>query len=900
MPAHFLSTKFFIPRPRQAQVERQQLFDKLDAGSHGKLVLLSAPAGYGKSTLVSTWLKTQSSPAAWLSVDEGDNDFNGFFCYLLEAIRQKIPAVGQTLLQMLQSPMPPAQESWVELVLNEIASLSQDCLLVIDDYHSIHNPAIHAALGDIIENSPIQLHFVICSRNELPFPVSRLRASGELLELTQRDLSLTLDESLVYMNAVMGAGLQPVDIAVLQDRTEGWLVGLQLAALSLRGLPDPTGFIHSLKGDNRYIGDYLVDEVLSFIPADLLDFLMRTSVLRRMEKSLCNYVLQIEHSQELLEAVDRQRLFITPLDDNREWFRYHHLFREMLFARLARRSPEGLAELYQRASAWYAEHGMQEEAVDCALDGNDYPRAAGLIKTVGLRLISHGAWNKLRNWCARLPEAEFYRQPDLWLIYFMALINAGLVADAEKQIREIYNQHLERLTLAEDERARIRGELAAVHGVIVLHCQADATAAKELLSLARQYLAGDGSFRSAFANNNYGVCCLLLGEIAEARELFERNVAWGKQNELSLSRVMGTSYLAEATALAGNLLRADELFQDTVQYVHEVGLQQGATFSKANLGLGSLYYEWNKLDEARDYLGTGLRLAEQGGYLNQLLPGCATLARIYSRAGDQAGVEAAIQRARKLGEMYGDPPTAVAYIHALEAEAAQQRGALFVVDNWLAYRKNGPATTSDIFTQYEQMTLGRILAAREDFAATTEVIKPLWELALRQGRVRDAIACEVIMAKCLFMKGEPLPAMTLLQRALYKAEPNHFVRSFLDEGGVVISMLKQLLAAGGERNHGTEQCSTNYLFFLLDEAAKDTLNASTKHPLPRGVAGVEPLTDQELHILRLLEAGYQNKRIAQELTISLNTVKYHLKNIFGKLGVVNRTQAARVVRQEMQ
>src|SRR5579859_2480570 len=898
MPISFLATKFYIPRPRKTLVQRAQLFDQLNNGIRGKLILVSAPAGYGKSTLVAAWLKSQELPAAWVSADEGDNDYDSFFSYLLEAIHQKVPMAGQAVLQMLQSPMPPAPDNLVGLVLGELSTLSQECILVVDDYHLINNPAIHAAFCQIIESAPVELHFIICSRTELPFSVSRLRASDELLELTQRDLSLSLDESKVYMNLVMGAGLQPVDIAVLQDRTEGWLAGLQLAALSLRGLPDPVGFIHALKGDNRFIGDYLVDEVLSFIPADLLDFLMRTSILSRMEASLCNEVLQIENSRELIEAVDKQRLFIMPLDDSRQWFRYHHLFREMLQARLARRSPEIVAGLYRRASAWYAQHDMKEEAVECALEGGDYDQAASLIKQVGLRLLSHGGWGQLLKWYDRIPQAEFYRQPDLWLIYFMTLINTGLIADAQHKIKQLSEQHLQALRLPDEELRRIRGELAAAHGVIVLHSQADPALAKELLAQARQSLSGDGTFRFAFANNNYGVCCLLLGEIETARETYEKTVSWWKKNELSLSRVMGASYLADTIAAAGNLRRAEALFQETVQYVHEVGLQQGAVFSKANLGLGSIYYEWNKLDEARNYLAEGIRLAEQGGYLNQLLPGCANLTRIQNRAGDLAGVEATIQRARQLAEKYGDPPAASAFINAMEAEAALQRGALFVVDSWLTYRKDSPADATDIFSQYERATLGRVLAAREDYAAMTEVIKPLWELALRQGRVKDAIALDVIMARCLYMKGEPLPAMAILQRALYKAEPNHFVRSFLDEGGVVVSMIKQLLASGPRPEPAAEACSTENLYFLLDEAAKDTLHASTKQALPQTAARVEPLTDQELHILRLLEAGFQNKQIAKELTISLNTVKYHLKNIFGKLGVVNRTQAARIIRQE--
>jgi len=900
MVTPFLSTKFFIPQPRKKLIRRDHLFDLLNGGIQGKLILVSAPAGYGKTTLISSWLKAQDLPVAWVSIDEEDNEYFRFFRYLLEALRQNDPQVGPTLLQMLQSPMPPSQDNFVELVMNEISSLSHECFLVMDDYHLINNPVIHSDFYQIIESSPKELHFIICSRTDPPFSVSKLRASNELLELSQKELCLNLDECAKYMNMVMGAGLQPTDIEILQNRTEGWLVGLQLAALSLRGLADPAGFIHSLKGDNRYIGDYLVDEVLLFIPEELQDFLLRSSILGRMEAPLCNYVLQIENSQEFLESIDKQRLFIIPLDDNRQWFRYHHLFREMLYTRLMRRSPETVAGLNQRASAWHAEHGMKEDAIDYALNGNDFTRAAALLIEIGFSILSHGGWKQLLNWYSRIPDLEFQRYPGLWLAYFMTLINAGLITDAAQKIEEISAIDFKVLGLSSEELNRVRGGLASVRGVINLHSKADPSKAKEFLTLALEGLSGEGTSRWAFANNNYGVSCLLLGEVEEARASFEKTLAWGKISKFSLSIVMGTSHLAEAMVITGNLRTAEELFLEVIRYVHEVGLQQGAVFSKANLGLGSLYYEWNLLAEALPYLTEGVRLAEQGGYLDQLLFGCASLARIQNLQGDLGGVQGTIQRVRRMSDKYGDPPAAVSFINAIEADMAQQRGALFIVDNWLAYRKKIFPNATNLFSQYEQTVLARVLAVKEEYSSMRAVINPIWELALRQGRVKDAISCEVILARCLFMKGEPLPAMAILRSALNKAEPNHFVRSFLDEGGVVISMIKQLLASRADLKPNSEECSTEYLYFLLDEVAKDTLKASTSLPLSKAVAGSEPLTDHELHILHMLEVGYPNKQIAQELNISLNTVKYHLKNIYGKLGVVNRTQAARTIRTEEQ
>jgi LuxR family maltose regulon positive regulatory protein len=332
--------------------------------------------------------------------------------------------------------------------------------------------------------------------------------------------------------------------------------------------------------------------------------------------------------------------------------------------------------------------------------------------------------------------------------------------------------------------------------------------------------------------------------------------------------------------------------------VHETGLQHGAVFAKANLGLGSLYYEWNRLDDALRYLTEGMRLAEQGGYLDQLLLGAAVLARIQNTRGDLRGLQETIKRTRRMAEKYGEPPQAVSFIKALEADMAQQQDDRLLLDHWLTHQARGGATPANLFAQYERMTLARVLAAKKDYTGVSDVIKPVWEHALRQGRLKTVITCEAMMARCLFMQGQPLPAVSILQGALFKAEPNRFVRSFLDEGGVMISMIKQLLSARGEKKPGPEECSTEYLYLLLDEVARDTMQASTSRPVPKSEDGLEPLTPQEMHILDMLEAGYPNKQIAQELNISLNTVKYHLKNIYGKMGVVNRTQAARILRKE--
>jgi len=900
MSIPLLSTKLFIPQPRKTLVVREQLLDRLDEGIHNKLILVSAPAGYGKTTLISSWLASRKLSAAWLSVDHRDNDYYRFLRYLLAALRQMDARLGTTLLQMLQSPMPPSAENCAELFLSELTALSGECLLVLDDYHLIDNPAIHATFRQIIEGSPKELRFILCTRSELPFSVSRLRSKGELLELTQRDLSLTPDESALYMNLVMGLGLQPEEITILQDRTEGWLVGLQLIALSLRDQLNPVDFVHSLKGDNRYIADYLVDEVLLRIPVDLQDFLLRSSVLSRMEASLCNSVLEIENSQELLELADKKRLFIIPLDDHRTWFRHHHLFGEMLFTRLARKAPELMPVLYRRASAWHDRQGMKEEAIDYALQGGDFDQAAALLKEIGASLLSNGNWNQLLGWYDRMPEAEFLNCHDLWFDYLLSVLNAGLIPVGEKRLGVLKGQDLELRQISPEQLTRIKGELAAAQGVFEIHGKVDPVRGGEFLKLGYEYLAEDEFYRASFALFNYGVSRFLLGEMEEARSIFVESLSGFKAADLPLGKVLGTSYLAETTAMSGNLRMAHELFQASARYAYEAGLQQGAVYSKTNLGLGKLFYEWNDLDQALHYLAEGVRLGEQGGYLDQLLSGYGDLIHLQVLQQDLQGAQRTLHRARKLAEKYDSPPAALLLINAVEALIAQQRGDHFIVDNWLKARRPTPVENAVLFSQYENVALARILIAREDYGTAWEVLKPVRDLARKQGRVRDEISIDAIVAKCLFMKGEPLAAIATLEKTLTAAEPGRFVRTFLDEGGVVISMIKQILASRTERAPDGPECSADYLYFLLDQVAGRTVRVSTSQPLPSGPEGQEPLTDHELHILRLVEAGHPNKQIARELNISLNTVKYHLKNIYGKLGVVNRTQAARIIRNEPQ
>ncbi len=897
MDVIYPSTKFFIPRPRRNIVRRQRLFGRLNEGVDGKLISICAPAGYGKTTLVASWLAGQERPVAWLSIEDSDNDVYRFCLCVLDALRAHQLLAGDQLRQMLHSAAPPSESNLGALLLHELAGLEAECILVIDDYHLVTDPSVHQLVHSIVEQAPPALHFLICSRTELPFPVSRLRVHSELLEIGQQELSLTLEETGLYMNMIMGSGLKAADLALLHQHTEGWLVGLQLAALSVRDQSDPATFIQNLKGDNRYIADYLVDEVLAHIPVDLQDFLLRTSVLKEMSGPLCDELLEIDYSQDLLEALDRKRLFIIPLDEIRQSFRYHHLFRDMLFDRLERKSPGLATTLYQRASAWYARNSAKETAIEYALLAQDFAAVRALLAEIGPGVLYRGNWTQLLSWYDKLPERLFLDAPELWLNHLMTLINAGAIIAATHKLEKMEAEDLESKIVSETELAVASGNLAAVRGVLDLHSRADAVRALESLAKARQWLPKVINIDAIFAEFNYGAACLMAGEYSQGRLALERATEWSRQENVSLGALIGTSYVAEALALAGELQAAHQLLQAAGRLAHEWGLQEGAVFAKTNLELGRIYYEWNQLETAAHYLAEGTRLAEQGGYLDQLLTGYVNFMRVQLLQGHAAEARESVERLRTIVEKYGNPPVGVAVYEAARADLALQLGDLGIANRW-AERCQPPAgNVYTVFAEYQQLVLARVLSHRDDSAGMCRVIAPMRERAAAQGRRAATIFYDVVEARCLFMGGEPDKALALLESAIAAAEPDQFIRTFLDEGGVVISMIKQLLVA--QKADGRQsRLSLEYLHRLLDEAARDTLKASTSHAAAGGVDGFPALTGQELKILELLEGGYTNKQISSELSISLNTVKFHLKNIYGKMGVANRTQASRALREQ--
>ena len=425
MSTPILATKLYIPPPRPKVVLRPRLIERLNEGLDRKLTLISAPAGFGKTTLVSEWVAGSERPAAWLSLDEGDNDPTRFLTYLVAALQTIAPDIGEGVLSVLQSPQPPPTESILTALLNEITAVPDDFVLVLDDYHVIDARPVDAALTFLLEHLPPQMHLVITTREDPQLPLARLRARGQLTELRAADLRFTPSEAAAFLNEVMGLNLSAEDIAALETRTEGWIAGLQLAALSMRGREDVPGFIRAFAGDNRYIVDYLVEEVLQRQPERVRSFLLQTSILDRLSGPLCDAVTGQEEGNALLEALERGNFFVVPLDDRRHWYRYHHLFADVLHAHLMAEQPDQVPTLHRRASEWYEQHGSAADAIRHALAAEDFERAADLVELAVPAMRRSRQEATLLGWLKALPDELIQCRPVLSVAYAGTLLQAA-------------------------------------------------------------------------------------------------------------------------------------------------------------------------------------------------------------------------------------------------------------------------------------------------------------------------------------------------------------------------------------------------------------------------------------------------------------------------------------------
>jgi LuxR family maltose regulon positive regulatory protein len=901
-----LQTKLYVPSVWPELVSRPRLMARLDAGLGRRLTLVSAPAGFGKTTLLSEWVACCDCPVAWFSLDESDNDPTRFLAYLATALSrvEGVKAtIGGAALGMLQSPRPPPAEAVLTPLINEIAALPHKILLVLDDYHLIEAQAVHDALTFLLAHlSPHTssggqcqgLHLVIASREDLQLPLARLRARGQLTELRAADLRFTSSEAAEFLNRAMGLGLSAEDIAALEARTEGWIAGLQLAAISLQGRKNVTAFIQSFTGSHRFVLDYLIEEVLELQSESVQDFLLQTVVLDRLTGDLCDALTGRDDGRATLEGLERANLFLVPLDEERRWYRYHRLFADLLRQRLRRRHPDWVPTSHLRASRWYEKERFVDEAIEHALRAGDFRRAAGLIARVAETVWVRGDGTKLRRWLDGLPQELVFSKPALCVFYAWSLFAAGQQGAAEQSLQAAERAlepgtdgapetaPLAQSQLSGSDREKLRGRIAATRAFFAFY-RGDVPAISRYARRALEYLpAQDLAWRSA-ATNVLGDAYDFKGEMAAAYR--------ARLEALEVSRAAGNSYqimianlkLAIVLRRQGRLQRVIEICRQQMQMAREHGMSQTVVAGWLLAIWGEVLAELNDLDRAVQRARKGVELCERGGDLAMLGWSYLCLTRVLFSRGELTEAAEIVHKLEHTAREYDVPPWITNLRAVWQARLWLAQGRLEAAFQWAQERGLDAAGASTYLHEMEHIVLARILMAQGRLDEATGLLQRLLGAAEAGRRTTRMIEILALQALAFQTGGKPTQAMNALERALTLAEPGGFLRIFVDEGRPMARLLHQAAARG---------VAPDYARRLL--AAFPVAEPKQAAPSKAQVLGselVEPLSEREIEVLQLIAEGLTNREIAARLFLSLNTVKAHTRNIYGKLGVHSRTQA---------
>jgi LuxR family maltose regulon positive regulatory protein len=875
----------------------------LNEGLKHKLIFISAPAGFGKTTLLSAWIPHSRRCVIWVSLDEGDNDPTRFWVYFISALQKLQGNLGENALLLLQSAQPPPLALILTTLLNELATFPDDFALVLDDYHVVENPAIHEAISFLLNHLSSRLHLIITTRVDPPLPLSRLRARGQLTELRAADLRFTPAEVATFLNEVMGLNLSAKTVAALESRTEGWIAGLQLAALSMQGHQNINGFVEAFTGSHRFILDYLTDEALERRPKGTKNFLLQTSILDHLCAPLCDAVTGQSDGQAMLERLEQANLFLIPLDEERRWYRYHHLFAEVLRARLRQAQPDSVPELYRRASRWYEQQGLLAEAITLAVTAADLEQAARLVEQHGPHLTQRGQVQTVLGWLNALPEALVRSRASLCIVHAQALMFTGHLEAANVRLNEA-EQCIQPETPANQSQA-ILGQVALIRAIIMrfygnlAHSIALSHQALELLPEAQANLR-------SVALLNAARVYLVSGEVTTVNETLLLEAITQIQTLGNQVAIMTSlTNLARLQTLQGRLRQAMATYAKAAQVVSRPDVLRALIGSLAYYaGLGNLLREQNDLGQAQRLLAQGLDATTQLFDADLVALCYMALARLKQARGDHAGAIETLDEFARLARQRKFYENLIAHGAATKAQLQLAQGNLAAAIRWADERDLPVAGEPDYTHELEYLTLVqvRIVQGRSNpvGAHLLEALRCLaWLLPAAEagGRMGSVIEILILRALAFQAQGDSTGALTTLEQALTPAEPEGYVRIFVDEGEPMAELLGRMKAvslSGGRGGRMEEYVPKLLAAFPAEEKSDDSpLLPRTRAKLPVGAASllVEPLSERELELLRLVAAGHSNQEIAQELFLALGTVKKHLNNIFGKLDVQSRTQA---------
>ena len=908
MSTPILATKLYVPPPRAKIVLRPRLIEQLNNGLHRRLTLISASAGFGKTTLVSEWIAGCERPVAWLSLDEGDNDLTRFLTYFIAALQKLVrsevegiaPNIGTGVLGVLQSPQPPSAESILTTLINEITTIPDNFILVLDDYHIIDSKPVDNALAFLLEHLPPQMHLVITTREDPPLPLARLRARGHLTELRAADLRFTPAEAAEFLNQAMVLQLSAEDIAALEARTEGWIAGLQLAALSMQGHAsrDAASFIKSFTGSHHFVLDYLIEEVLQRQSESVQTFLLVTSILDRMCGPLCDAVLQspFAFGQETLEYLEHANLFIVPLDNERRWYRYHHLFTDLLRQRLGK--PKEFAEFHLRASQWHEENGDLGAAFHHAIATVDFVRAAGLAEAawqVMNESFQSAAW---LGWVKKLPDKLIRTRPVLSTQIAQAFTDIGELEASELHLQDA-ERCLDGSELADEVHLRPLPAMIALTRAYNAQVQGDPAATVKYAELALQLIPEDDFDRHARATTILEVIHWASGNLESAirgiGDSMERLTQLGNH----VMTVASAFAVAELLVGLGRLSEAERTYQDALQLAAQHGPEAEHITAHHHLGLSMIYRQRGDDTLAAHHLKRAAELGLQTTLVDWLYRWHVAQAQLKEAAGDLETSLALLDEAKRVYIQTLVPD--LRPIATLKARIYLKQGRSDKARAWAAERGLSLADEVSYLHEFEHLTLARLEIANPLVNALLARLLQAAEAQKRQGSVLDILLVQALAHEA---QGNRPQALAALKGALSLAEPEGYISIFVDEGEPMRMLIADFRYSIEKQMSSSAHAQLGYTGKLLEAFAPSVNKQSTTPALAASASVnnpksemVEPLSERELEVLRLVARGLSNREISERLFLAVNTVKGHNQKIFDKLQVQSRTEAVARARE---
>lgn len=884
-----LKIKTFIPKLRSDLVSRSRLIDKLNLASEKKLIIVKAPAGYGKSTLVADWIKQSKKNGAWVQHCENDNDLGRFLSYIVLSLKQSNKNLSDSILPLIHSPQPPSLQILINNLLNDLSYINEETTLVLDDFHLITNEEVHKSFSYLIQNLPEKLQILVISRAEVPVALSTFRARNQILEIDIEDLKFKIPEMKNFVEKVIKIKLTENQIFDLDKKIDGWISALQLAALSIKNNENIEDYINRLTGTDRLIESYFLDEVFEKQEKNIQEFLSKTSILKKFNSELCNYLLEIENSNEVIEGLENTNAFIIPMDNKREWYRYHHLFAELLRNKLKKEGKFDINVLYKRASEWHENAEDMISAIDYSLEIKDFTKASDMILKLIPDYISFGGRDIFVNWLHQFPLDILRKNKNLWIYYILSLLDQGIFKFTKEKLDELWGKEEYFNGFSEDYRKIIEGYKLGVLSSITNHTELDSQKAKNLTKQALKVLPKSEALGISIAHGHLGVAKSQLEEYEKAKSSLIKAQGGASIVNYALLYLLWWSYISQIELEVGELTKAKAMIHKIMKYADGYGVIKSNVFSNAIIGLGRIYFERNDFENAKIYLEQGIELAESKEYMDRLILGYFAYIPYLIAIKDFNSANKKIKSLRKLSDEFDNPENVENAINSLDAKIALAK------KNDIKVRKYKSLFTAtkvkySSYSIQNKYVLGQIFLQLQEFESAINLLEEEIPKEENNGRNYIVIKLLISLTQAQYQNGNLKSAITTLKKAINLAETEKYIRSFLDGGSIIKELIQNIMDSDKELEK-ENSIQFEYLAQLLDEFEWENKRVEQIQILVEEKLPANILTSRELEVVQNLSLGLSYSEISAKMFISENTLKSHIKHIYSKLETNNRTSA---------